>query len=80
MRPQVSLSPHLENMVRKRESFVVHVISPLVLMVLYMYVTIITPDFRYSNFCTVTFFDEDVMDKHFDMCANPVTNRFMTGF
>ena len=49
MRPQVSLSPHLEGVVRKRESFMVHAVSPLVLMVLYMYVIVVTTEFRYSR-------------------------------
>ena len=51
MRPQVSLSPHLEGLVVMRESLVVHSVSPLVLMVLYMYVTSLTTEFRYSRDC-----------------------------
>ena len=54
----VSLSLHLEGLVRIRESFVVHAISHLVLMVLYMYVTLGTTEFRYSKdyFCTANYF------------------------
>ena len=41
------LSPHLEGMVRMRDSLIGHTVSPLALMVLYMYVTGITTEFRY---------------------------------
>ena len=51
MRPQVSLSPHLEGVVIMKESLIVHSVSPLVLMVLYMYATIGTTEFRYSRDC-----------------------------
>ena len=42
MRPQVNLSPHLVGVVRLRESLIVHSVSLLVLMVLYIHVC----DFR----------------------------------
>ena len=40
---------------RKRETCFIHAVSPLVFMVLFMYVTLITIEFRYSRnfFCTV---------------------------
>ena len=48
-RPQVSLSPHLGGMVMRRESFMVHAVSPLVLMALYMCVIVGGTEFRYFN-------------------------------
>ena len=60
MRPQVNLSPDLVGVVRMRESLVIHTVSLLVLMVLYMYVTLVTKEFRYFRdgnfFYTVTIF------------------------
>ena len=44
------MSLHLEGVVRMRESFVVHTVSHLVSMVSYMYVTVLTAEFRYSSF------------------------------
>ena len=38
----MSLSPHLECVVGMKESYVVHTVSPLVPMVLYMYVNLVT--------------------------------------
>ena len=49
LRPQVSLSPYLESLVRMRESFVVHAVSSLVLIVLYTCVIVVTTEFRYSE-------------------------------
>ena len=46
MRPQVGLSPHWGGVAMRRESLIIHSVSPLVLMVLYM--CVIT-EFRYSN-------------------------------
>ena len=46
MRPQVSLSLHLEDMVRMTEIFVIHTLLHLVLMVIYMYVTGGTTEFK----------------------------------
>ena len=55
MRPQVILSPHSESLVIMRESFIIHIVSLLVQMVLYMYVTVETTDFRYFRviFCKI---------------------------
>ena len=45
----MALSPHLEVVVRKMESFRIHVVSPLLLMAICMYVTVEMTDFKYSK-------------------------------
>ena len=55
------MSLHLESMVGMRESFVVHSVSHLVSMVSYMYVTVLTAEFRYSSFVLSTLFTIMIM-------------------
>ena len=55
------MSLHLEGVVGKMESFVVHTVSHLVSMVSYMYVTVGTTEFRYSSFVLSTLFTIMIM-------------------
>ena len=69
MIPQVSLSPDLVGMVEKRENYIVHSVSPLVLMVLFMYATILTTEFR----CFRDFFNNLVVTISFVMYNRLIT-------
>ena len=55
------MSLHLEGLVRIRESFSIHSVSHLVSMVSYMYVTLVTTEFRYSSFVLLTLFTIMIM-------------------
>ena len=82
MRPQVSMSLHLEGLVGMRESFMVHTVSHLVLIVSYMYVTMLMTEFRYSSFVYYTvniihYHDHVIIWLHHNMCKQKrVTSTF----
>ena len=82
MRPQVSLSLDLVGVVGRRESCMVHAVSPLVLMVLFMYVTVGTTEFRYSRdwnfFCTLRLCNLITrMHTHVILYYDKVTNQLL---
>ena len=52
MRPLEGLSPHLEGLVGKRASFDIHVVSLVVWMVLYMFVTVSMVGYRFFEHFT----------------------------
>ena len=55
------MSLHLEGVVIMMESFLVHSVSHLVSMVSFMYVTMVTAEFRYSSFVLSTLFTIMIM-------------------